>query len=70
MKYQNSSSDFTEEKPPDKAGEEGQAYALRYRKRCRHMHSAGSYDGMVAATGCAAGSDVLHIYIYLIVGRF
>lgn len=28
MKYQNSSSVTTEEKPPDKAGKEGQAHAL------------------------------------------
>lgn len=63
MMCQGSSSVITEEKPPDKAGEEGQVYALHYNKRRCPMHSIGSYDRMVAASGCTAGGYVLHIYI-------
>ena len=70
MMYQGSSSDFTEEKPPDKAGEEGQVYALQHHKRRRNLHSTGGLDRMVAATGCTAGGYVLHIYICAAVGRF
>ena len=64
MRYQNSSLDFTEEKPPDKAGKEGQAYALHHNKRCRNLHSAGGLDRVLAAAGCTAGGYVLHSYIY------
>lgn len=70
MMCQGSSSVITEEKPPDKAGKEGQAYALHHNKRCRNLHSAGSPDRMVAAAGCTAGSYVLHIYICTAGGYF
>ena len=63
MMCHDSSLDFTEEKPPDKAGEEGQAHALHHNKRRSHMHCSCRPDRMVAATGRTAGSYVLHRYI-------